>query len=106
MVKKIKPAIYIVDDDASIRRAMKRLIRSTGMDVQVFSSAREFLKFKYRRHNSCMIVDISLEGKSGLELQEELRSMGSDLPVIFITGFDSPETIPRRWPTSLQPRCP
>jgi FixJ family two-component response regulator len=57
---------------------MKRLIRSTGMDVQVFSSAREFLKFKYRRHNSCMIVDISLEGKGGLELQEELRSMGSD----------------------------
>ena len=49
MVKKIKPVNYIVDDDASIRRAMKRLIRSTGMDVQVFSSAREFLKFKYRR---------------------------------------------------------
>ena len=92
MVKNIKPVIYIVDDDASIRRAMKRLIRSTGMDVQVFSSAREFLKFKYRRHNSCMIVDISMEEKSGLELQEELRSMGSDLPVIFITGFDSPET--------------
>ena len=92
MAKQTKPVIYIVDDDASIRRAMKRLIRSTGMDVRVFSSAQEFLDFKYRKHNSCMIVDIRLEGKSGLELQDELRATGSDLPIIFITGFDSTET--------------
>lgn len=92
MAKQTKPVIYIVDDDESVRRAMKRLIRSIGMDVMVFSSAQEFLDFKYRKHNSCMIVDIRLEGKSGLELQDDLRAAGSDLPMIFITGYDTQET--------------
>jgi len=92
MAKQIKPVIYIVDDDPSIRRAMKRLIRSTGMNVRVFSSAQEFLDFKYQKYNSCMIVDIRLEGKSGLELQKDLRATGSNLPMIFITGYDTPET--------------
>ena len=88
----MKPIIYIVDDDGSVRRAMERLIRSVGMDVRTFASAREFLDFKYRNHPACMIVDIKLQGMSGLELQDELCARGSDLPVIFITGFDSPET--------------
>jgi len=92
MAKQTKPVVYIVDDDPSIRRAMKRLIRSTGMDVQVFSSAQEFLDYKYQKQNSCMIVDIRLEGKSGLELQKDLRATGSDLPMIFITGYDTQET--------------
>ncbi|MBW1803703.1 MAG: response regulator [Deltaproteobacteria bacterium] len=89
---KITPVIYIVDDDASVRRAMKRLIRSAGMKVRTFSSAQEFLDFEYSKQNVCMIVDIKLQGMSGLELQNELRARGSDLPVIFITGFDTPET--------------
>ncbi len=92
MTKQINPVIYIVDDDTSVRRAMKRLIRSTGMEVRTFASAQKFLAFNYRNHNACMIIDIKLQGESGLELQEKLRSIGSDLPVIFITGFDSPET--------------
>ncbi len=89
MGKTKKPVIYIVDDDDSVRRAMERLFRSTGMDVRIFASAQEFLKYKYREKNSCMIVDIKLGGKSGLELQDELRARGSKLPV-------SPGTIPRK----------
>ena len=92
MGKTKKPVIYIVDDDESVRRAMERLFRSTGMDVRIFTSAQEFLKYKYREKNSCMIVDIKLQGKSGLELQDELRARGSKLPVIFITGYDTQET--------------
>ena len=88
----MSPIIYIVDDDASVRRAMKRLIRSAGMEVRTFASAQEFLDFEYTNQNACMIVDIKLQGMSGLELQKELRARGSDLPVVFITGFDSPET--------------
>jgi FixJ family two-component response regulator len=88
----MKPIIYIVDDDDSIRRAMKRLFRSVGMDAQVFASAQEFLDSKHRNHDACMILDIKMPGMSGLELQDELRARGSHLPVIFITGFDSPET--------------
>jgi len=88
----MKPIIYIVDDDDSIRRAMKRLFRSVGMDAQVYASAQEFLDSKHRNHNACMIVDIRMPGMSGLELQEVLLARGFQLPVIFITGFDSPET--------------
>ena len=88
----MKPVIYIVDDDYSVRRAMKRLIRSAGMEVRTFASAQEFLDFKSVNLNACIIVDIKLQGMSGLELYDEVRARGSDLPVIFITGFDSPET--------------
>lgn len=88
----MKPIIYIVDDDESIRRAMQRLFRSVGMDAQVFASAQEFLDSEHRNRNACMIVDIKMPGMSGLELQEVLLASGSQLPVIFITGFDSPET--------------
>ena len=84
--------IYIVDDDGSVRRAMEKLIRSVGMDVRTFASAHESLDFECRNKNACMIVDIKSQGMSGLELQDELHTRSSHLPVIFITGFDSPET--------------
>jgi len=88
----MKPVIYIVDDDRSVRRAMERLIRSAGMEAQTFASAHEFLDFEFRKQDACLVVDVKMRGMSGLELQDELRTKGSDLPVIFITGFDSPET--------------
>ena len=86
------PEIYIVDDDASVRRAMERLIRSAGMQVRTFSSAQEFLDFESINKKACMIVDIKLQGMGGLELYDELRAKGFDLPVIFITAFDTPVT--------------
>ena len=88
----MRPQIYIVDDDDSVRRAMKRLFRSAGMEVRTFASAQEFLDFEYIDQNACMVIDIKLQGMSGLELYDELQARGSDSPVIFITGFDSPET--------------
>ena len=62
------------------------------MEARTFASAQEFLDFEFSDRDACMIVDIKMQGMSGLELQEELRAKGFDLPVIFITGFDSPET--------------
>ncbi len=88
----MKTEIYIVDDDDSVRRAMKRLIRSAGMKARTFASADELLDFKGINQNACMIIDIMLQGMSGLELYNELRAKGYSLPVIFITGFDSPKT--------------
>jgi FixJ family two-component response regulator len=88
----MESVVYIVDDDDSVRRAMKRLIHSASMEVRTFASAQELLDSECPNQNACMIVDIKLQGMSGLELYEELRARGSDLPVIFITGFDSPET--------------
>ncbi len=88
----MRQEIYIVDDDDSVRRAMKRLIRSAGMEARTFASAQEFLDLQSVNQNACMIIDIKLQGMSGLELHDELRAKGIDLPVIFITGFDTPET--------------
>lgn len=88
----LKTEIYIVEDDDSVRRAMKRLIRSTGTKVRTFASAEELLDFEDINQNACMIVDIMLQGMSGLELYTELQARGYSLPVIFITGFDSPKT--------------
>jgi FixJ family two-component response regulator len=84
--------IYIVDDDDSVRRAMKRLIRSAGMKVRTFASAEEFLDFEGLNQDACMIIDIMLQGMSGLDLHAKLQARGDNLPVIFITGFDSPKT--------------
>ena len=84
--------IYIVDDDDSVRRAIKRLIISAGMKAKTFASAQDFLDMDKLNQNACMIVDIKLQGMSGLELKDEISERGIDLPVIFITGFDTPKT--------------
>ncbi len=60
--------IYIIDDDDSVRRGMKRLIRSAGMQARTFASAEEFLDFECIHQNACLIVDLKLQGMSGLEL--------------------------------------
>ena len=83
------PTIYIVDDDESVLKAMKRLIRSMNMDVKIFSSGQEFLNSDFRDQNACLIADIKMPVMGGMELQEKLVAQGSKLPVIFITAFDS-----------------
>ena len=88
-----KPCIAIVDDDPSIRRAMKRLVRSRGMDAEVYSSGEEFLQRMDgvpSLYPDCIILDVQMPGLSGLEVQRRLRSATCGLPpVIFITGNDN-----------------
>ena len=91
-MRNVTPIIYIVDDDNSVRRALERLVRSSGMSPRVFSSAREFLDSDYTDEGSCLIIDIKMPGLNGLKLQQELSNRGSELPVIFITAFDDEET--------------
>ena len=78
------PVIYIVDDDRSVRRAMSRLIRSAGMEARAFASAQEFLDFENINQNACMIVDIKLQGMSGLELHSQLRVLFRDLRTAYL----------------------
>ena len=85
----MKPIIYIVDDEVSMCRAMKRLILSMGMDVETFSSGLEFLNSDYKEQNACLIADIKMPGMGGIELRKKLAANGSKLPVIFITAFDT-----------------
>jgi FixJ family two-component response regulator len=81
------PVISIIDDDASVRAATNRLVRSLGYAVLSFASADEFLRSPRARESSCVIADVQMPGMSGVELQSLIRSQGSRVPMIFITAF-------------------
>ncbi len=86
-----KPLIAIVDDDESVCRALKRLVRSLGMDGETFASGQEFLDLIEAMpsfHPDCVVLDVQMPGFNGLELQERLTRNGNPLPVIFITAHD------------------
>jgi RNA polymerase sigma factor (sigma-70 family) len=78
--------VYIIDDDASVRDALGRLIRSVGLRVEGFSSAPEFLQASRPHVPCCLVLDVRLPGKSGLDFQRELAASGSNIPIIFITA--------------------
>lgn len=83
-----KPAtVFLIDDDASVRRALTRLITSAGHQVRPFASAREYLDSgPHGGGPACLVLDVRLPGLSGLDLQRELRTAKTPHPVIFITG--------------------
>jgi FixJ family two-component response regulator len=78
--------IFIIDDDKSVRRSLTLFLSSTDYHVESFGSSEEFLERESFCGTGCILLDINMEGKSGLELQEELLNMDSQLPIIFITG--------------------
>ena len=79
--------VFLVDDDASVRRALTRLIKSAGHQVQAFSSAREFLDTVPQTAGpACLVLDIRMPGLSGIDLQRQLQATSHTLPIIFITG--------------------
>jgi len=86
------PLISIVDDDRSVRRALGRLVQSAGYTVATFASAREFLDSPALSGAACLVLDISLQGMSGFDLQERLAADHPSLPIIFITALDEPAT--------------
>ena len=79
-----EPIVFAVDDDASMREALSRLFRSTGMRAEIFASAEDFLAMKRPDAPACLVLDVRLPGLSGLELQRELADAA--IPIIFITG--------------------
>jgi FixJ family two-component response regulator len=84
------PIIAIVDDDASVRRALQRLVESAGYTVQPFASAREFLDWLPRGQAASPVHDVQMDGMSGFDLQRRLA-----VPVIFITAHDDALTLER-----------
>ena len=83
---KIDSIVYVIDDDPSIREAITSLIRSVGMSVQAFGSAKEFMASSRPNAPACLVLDVRMPGLSGLELQRELTDAGISIPIIFITG--------------------
>jgi FixJ family two-component response regulator len=79
--------VFLVDDDASVRRALARLIKSAGHEVQTFASAREFLGTKAcGEEAACLVLDIRMPGLTGIDLQRELQTLNRNVPIVFITG--------------------
>jgi len=78
--------IFVIDDDASVRRSLPLLLKASDYDVETFSSSEEFLNREKFNGTGCIILDINLEGISGLELQEKLMNKQDSLPIVFITG--------------------
>src|SRR5436309_8851031 len=81
-----EPIVFVVDDDLSVRRSTERLIRSIGLEVQTFTSAREFLKNPRPARPACLVLDVRMPGLSGMDLQHELTQSGIHIPIIFITA--------------------
>ncbi len=81
-----KPVVYVIDDDAAIRRFLSSLITSVDLHVEVFDSARSFLGEYVGGSTGCVLLDIRMPGMSGLELQKEMTARSISLPVIFLTG--------------------
>jgi len=78
--------VFVIDDDASIRDAISRLLHAIGLTVRTFGSAREFLQHRLPDIPACLVLDVRLPGLSGLDLQREMVERGIHVPVIFITG--------------------
>jgi FixJ family two-component response regulator len=81
-----EPIVFVIDDDASMREALRSLFRSVGLRVEVFGSASEFLQSKLPDVAGCLILDVRLPRLSGLEFQAELVKAGIHIPIIFMTG--------------------
>lgn len=89
-----QPIVFIVDDDASMRRALTNLFESVGLKVEAFGSAPQLLHAKPPEVPSCLVLDIRLPGASGLDLQSDLAKANIHTPIIFITGYgDIPMTV-------------
>ena len=87
----VKPRIAIVDDDESVCRAVKRLLRSFSMDAETFSSGQSFLDLVEAMPSfqpDCVILDVQMPGMNGLEVQQRLIKSGHTVPVVFITAHD------------------
>lgn len=78
--------VFVVDDDASVRRGLERLLRAAGYQVATFASARDFLDRADCARAACLVLDVRMPGQSGLDLYETLVTGGYRIPAVFITG--------------------
>ena len=84
--------IAVVDDEPSIRKALRRLLSASGHQVKTFASGQEFLEELAPWRPDCLVLDLHMPGLSGLEVQRELARVGDPLPIVIVTAFDEPES--------------
>ncbi len=94
MVDTLTPTVFVVDDDPSVRTAVKRLLASVGLECETFANPAEFLSRAESGVSGCLVLDVRMPGASGLDLQRMLNHAGTDLPIIFVTAHaDVPLTV-------------
>lgn len=96
-----RPLVAIVDDDASVRKALKRLLASAGLDAITFASGAEYLEAGRSAAPGCLVLDIHLGGMSGFDLHQRLMAAGEAVPVILITAHDDEPTRQRAQQTGV-----
>src|SRR5690348_11924118 len=82
-----QPTIVVIDDDASMRKALDNLPRSVGFEVELFAAPQEFLQSERPDRPGCIVLDVRFPGRSGLDIQRDLANADARLPIIFITGY-------------------
>lgn len=87
MTNQQEATVFVVDDDPAIRKSLRWLIESVGLNVQTYELASEFLDSYSPDRPGCLVLDVRIPGMSGLELQEKLRERGYDIPVIIVSGY-------------------
>jgi FixJ family two-component response regulator len=87
MKKEADAIVYLVDDDPDVRRSYQRLFKSWGLEVQTFAGPDEFLAAELADTPACLILDLKLPGMDGIDLQDRLKAIGLDIPIIFITAY-------------------
>ena len=87
----VRPTVYIIDDDASVRTALERLLISAGIRSRTFAGADEFLKAGIPPDGSCVVTDVKMHGMTGPELHRRVREAGSRAAFIFVTAYDTEE---------------
>lgn len=85
------PLIVIVDDDISVRRSTRRLLRTVGLRAETFASTEEFLNSGWAESSSCLILDLRMPGMNGLQLQRQLADMENPIPIIFLSAHSIPD---------------
>jgi FixJ family two-component response regulator len=81
------PLVFVVDDDASVRKSLARLVKAAGYEVEIFASVRDFLARAAHEGPCCLLLDVRMPGLTGLDLQEALRAAGQHLAIVFISGY-------------------
>jgi FixJ family two-component response regulator len=90
----VSPIVFVVDDDISVRESLELLIRTAGWQPEIFESAQEFLSRPHVLVPSCLVLDVTLPGLNGLDLQKRVAVDRTDMPIIFITAYgDVPMTV-------------
>jgi two-component system response regulator FixJ len=85
------PTVFVVDDDPSVRRSLRRLVESAGFRVETFAGAREFLAVFRPSYKTCLVLDVRMPDMNGVELQKELAHRGARIPTIVISGYATPK---------------